>query len=854
MPSEKQSSIDQRVNNRVKFRQSMSFLRTRVVMALLAMSAWAIASANEPSGEAIYREMCANCHGPKGEGVADKYDEPLYGDRSLKSLTRLIDRTMPENDADKLDAAGAAKVAEYIYGAFYSPAARAKVVPPRIDPARLTVTQYENTLADLISASRGKPPVAVAGEQKEMGLKAEYYNARSFNGDKKAFERVDPYIDFSFGEGSPSADTNQIGVAEFSIKWRGSIIVDETGDYEFSIRTENGARLFVNNDKDPLIDGWVSSGNEPREEKATIRLLGGRAYPFMLNFFKYKEKTASITVQWKAPHKTWEVIPARHLSTRGVQESFVVTTAFPADDGSAGYERGTTVSKAWDLAATHGAIQAADYIVEHADQFANVPRREGLKRPEKKEGQPDPPPPTAEELEKERISILEHNKLRREKLMEFSKVFVSRAFRRDLADEEKAAFVEGQFEEATEPLQQDLALKRVVLRALKSPRFLYPELEDGTVDQFDTASRLSYVIWDAPLDKQLWDAAHEQKLGTLEEITAQARRMMKDPRARTKMRGFFHHWLKMEEAADVSKDPKSFPDFSDYILADLRTSLELFLDEVVWSEQSDYRQLLLAEHLPLNERLTRFYAPGKVTEAPKEATSGEQSCAPEAGQGVSQVVGLRQHSNEFRKVEFTKERAGVLTHPYLLTAFSYYKSSSPIHRGVFLTRNIVGRALKPPPMAIQFMDGRFDAKMTMREKVTELTSPAACQGCHTIINPLGFSLENFDGVGRYRTHENEKPIDPTSDYLASDGEMVRLKSARDVAEYAASNEDAQRGFVRQLFQHLAKQPAQAYGTGTLAALRDKFEQENFNTQKLIAEIALVAARHSGGNGSGQGGN
>jgi hypothetical protein len=106
--------------------------------------------------------------------------------------------------------------------------------------------------------------------------------------------------------------------------------------------------------------------------------------------------------------------------------------------------------------------------------------------------------------------------------------------------------------------------------------------------------------------------------------------------------------------------------------------LELFIDDVVWSDKSDYRQLLLADHLLLNQRLAKFY-------------------------GVK-VEG----EDEFSKVSFDpRQRSGVLTHPFLLSAFAYHKSSSPIHRGVFLTRNIVGRALKPPPMAIEFMDGPF---------------------------------------------------------------------------------------------------------------------------------------------------
>jgi hypothetical protein len=195
-------------------------------------------------------------------------------------------------------------------------------------------------------------------------------------------------------------------------------------------------------------------------------------------------------------------------------------------------------------------------------------------------------------------------------------------------------------------------------------------------------------------------------------------------------------------------------------------------------------------------------------------------------------------------VEFDpNQRVGVLTHPYLLSAFAYYKSSSPIHRGVFLTRNIIGRGLKPPPAAIQFMDGRFDPKLTMREKVTELTSPAACMGCHSVINPLGFSLEHFDGVGRYRTVDNEKPVDAESDFMTPDGDTIRLKGAREVAEYAASSVEAHRGFVRQMFQHLVKQPVAAYGADRLDRLRESFAKSDFNIQKLAAEIVTVSAMH-----------
>jgi hypothetical protein len=200
--------------------------------------------------------------------------------------------------------------------------------------------------------------------------------------------------------------------------------------------------------------------------------------------------------------------------------------------------------------------------------------------------------------------------------------------------------------------------------------------------------------------------------------------------------------------------------------------------------------------------------------------------------------------SEFRKVSFNpKQRSGVVTHPYLLSVFAYHKSSSPIHRGVFLTRNIVGRTLKPPPMAIEFMDGRFDPSLTMREKVSELTRPAACQTCHSVINPLGFSLEHYDAVGRYRTKDNEKLVDASSKYTTTEGKTVRLRGARDVAEHATKSAEAQRGFIQQLFQHLVKQPAGAYGEKTLDDLRRSFAASQFNIQKLVIEIAKVSALH-----------
>jgi hypothetical protein len=392
-------------------------------------------------------------------------------------------------------------------------------------------------------------------------------------------------------------------------------------------------------------------------------------------------------------------------------------------------------------------------------------------------------------------------------LQQFSRQFLGRAFRKPLTDAEARNYIQKHFDHVNEPEQ---ALKRVLLAALKSPRFLYTELPGEP----DVASRLSFVLWDSIPDEELLTASAEGKLRSQQEIAAQAERMLKDPRARAKVNDFFRHWLEMEAAEDVSKDKSTFPDFTETVLSDLRTSLDMFIEDVVWSPKSDYRELLLADYLYLNSRLAKLYG----AELPDDS--------------------------DFQKVKFnSKLRTGVVTHPYLLSVFAYHKSSSPIHRGVFLTRNIVGRALKPPPMAIQFMDDRFDPSLTMREKVSELTRPAACQGCHSVINPLGFSLEGYDAVGRVRTTDNQKPVDASGEYTTSDGKTVRLRGPRDVAEYAARSKEAQMGFIQQLFHHIVKQPAAAYGPDTLEKLRKSFAKTEYNIQQLVIEIVKTSAAH-----------
>lgn len=750
-------------------------------LALLAQ----VACAEDRSGEQIYKQMCARCHGGKGEGTK-KYPSPLIGEKSLAQLANVIDRTMPEDDPDALDAEGSKRVAAYIYDAFYSPTAQAKLHPPRIDLSRLTVKQYRNSVADLLGSFRGAPKL-----ENKQGLHAEYFNARNFQFKAKLIDRIDDGVNFNFEKAAPKADPepkSKFDAHQFCIRWEGSVWAPDTGVYEFVVRTDHATRLWVNDNRQPLIDKWVKSGTET-EFSASIFLLAGRAYPIRLEFSKAKQgvddskknpnppvKPAFISLNWKRPQRTIEPIPGRNLTPTKFPESAVIDTPFPPDDRSLGWERGTSVSKEWDAAITEGALATAAYVLAHLTELSGVQPNAG-----------------------DRVA----------KLKAFCRTFAERAFRRPLTDAEKTQFIDRQFD-ATGG-DTDLAVKRVVLVVLMSPRFLYVDAALSS-EQYAIASRLAYALWDAPPDKELLDAAAAGKLGTRAEVTKQAERMLNDSRAKSKLREFLLVWLKLDQPKDLAKDAKRFPGFDAELASDLRTSLELFLDDVLTSPNADFRQLLLADETYLNGRLSKFYGVDFPADSP------------------------------FRKVTWQVDRrAGILTHPYMLASLAYMAESSPIHRGVFIGRGLLGIGIKPPMEAFTPFAPDLHPNLTTRERVALQTKPAACITCHGIMNPLGFSLENFDAVGRFRDKEHDKLIDTTGSYATREGPTAKFTGAKELAKFLANSPETHYAFAQQAFHFFVKQPVRAYGLEKPEELRKTFAENRFNMRKLIVEIVVTGA-------------
>lgn len=735
-------------------------------LAVLALSCLLTSSlvAEDATGEQLYQQHCARCHGAHGEGT-EKVPAQLIGDRSLKELTALIDETMPEDDPAKCVGADAEKVAAYIHESFYSIIAQERNRPARVELSHLTVRQHENAITDILQSFYGESTL-----DESRGLKAEYYKERRRRKESRVIERSDNQVDFQFGEGTP--DPLVDNKEEFSIEWEGSLLAPETGLYDFIVETENGGRFFLNNEETPFIDASVRSGDQ-KEYTGSMRLLAGRAYRLRLEFFKAKEKTASIRLKWKLPHRPVEVIPQRYLSPQWSPRSFVLSTPFPPDDRSRGYDRGSAVSKEWYEATTAAALETAATVVRDLDRLSKSKPEDGD---------------------------------RSQKVQEFCAKFAARAVRRPIDDAEKQFYVTRHFAEGGDV---DTATRRAITMILQSPRFLYREVNQGPFDDFDAASWLAFSLWDSIPDQQLLDAAGRGQLKTADQLTRQAERMLQSPKARAKVSDFIVRWLRLDHHQELSKDPQAFPQFTPEIASDLRTSLDLFVDEVIWKRSGDFRELLSSDQLYLNGRLAAVYGADLAVDA------------------AFQPVSLSAQS-----------RAGILSHPLLLACLAYERNSSPIHRGVWVSRGLLGRRLKAPPVAVAPLAPDLNPELTTRERVAIQTSPQACQTCHAMVNPLGFTLENFDAIGRFRTEEQGKPIDASGSYISRSGDEAKFATPKEFASYLIASPECHEAFVEQLFHHLAKQPVRAFGNEFLTQRTEAFRGGEFNIRKLLVDLTV----------------
>ncbi|MGB7328083.1 MAG: DUF1592 domain-containing protein [Rubripirellula sp.] len=738
-------------------------------------------------GEAIYRDACVQCHGRQGEGVVDYYPDPLVGDSTIRELAELISDTMPEEDPDTCVAEDAVAVATFIHHDFYSEAAQVRRRPPRAALARLTAEQLRQSLADLYSSVAG-----TAWPVSERGLEASYFRDSSWKDKDRKIKRIDPVVDFDFGKESPGEG---IDAEAYHIHWSGSLKARATGRYEIILRTSCSCTLEFGVHGRKLIDNHVQS--EGKEEfRRTLQLTGGRVYPIELDLNQRKRKTeqpaAYVSLSWVPPGGVEEIIPAGVLLPSSEPSAFALQAKLPPDDSSYGYERGTAVNRAWEDSTTTAAIEFAE--AASSDLYRHYLRKH------KKDSDEN-----------------------RGKLRTYLTELAETAFRGPIDDHIRELYINRQIAQCEDDAE---AIKQVLLITIKSPRFLYPLLDADRSPSQRAANRLALTMFDSlPSDNTLSRLVEKGKLTDRKQIEQAAWEMVDDYRCQAKIREFLYQWFDLAEVEEITKDNSLYPGFDSELVSELRHSFDRFIEDLLSSEGSDFRQLLQADWMFTSDRLASFYG-----DAWKPADS----------ESSDNAASIR------RSVRDSTVHVGLLTHPLLMSQLSYHRTTSPIHRGVFLTRHLLGRVLRPPNAAFSPLNPNLHPGLTTRERVELQTGEVSCQVCHVKINALGFSLENFDATGAYRKVDNKKPVDATGNYITRKDEVIKFEGARELGDFLAGSHDCHRSFVESAFEYFVKQPIAAFGPQRADELTQFFQDSGFNIRQLIVEIAVIAAEANSG--------
>lgn len=284
---------------------------------------------------------------------------------------------------------------------------------------------------------------------------------------------------------------------------------------------------------------------------------------------------------------------------------------------------------------------------------------------------------------------------------------------------------------------------------LVNPNFIFRierdpvQLSSGTVyriSDVELATRLSFFLWSSLPDEELLSLAEQQQLGHPQVLRRQVTRMLQDQRSSALVESFASQWLYLRNLENITPDGRLFPDFDHNLRTAFRTETELLFADVMKNDRSVLK-LLKSDYTFLNERLAAHY-------------------------GIPHIYGSR-----FRKVRIPSgsPRGGLLRHGSILTVTSYATRTSPVLRGHWILKNLLGAPPPPPPDDVpDLQDNTVDSTLSVRERLEAHRANPACASCHNQMDPIGFALENFDAVGRWRDRESGQPVDATGGFPGSE--------------------------------------------------------------------------------------
>jgi len=362
---------------------------------------------------------------------------------------------------------------------------------------------------------------------------------------------------------------------------------------------------------------------------------------------------------------------------------------------------------------------------------------------------------------------------------------------------------------------------RVLIRAiLGSPKFLYL-IETGTpvaagrfaLDPWQVAQRLSYALCEGPPDAPLVTAATNGELVTDAQVAAQAERLMALPCAEETIARFYRQWLWLEKLPQTAKDPAIYPDFSTTTAEAFAREADRFLHALTFEEGADIAELYLADHSWIDDTTAAVY-------------------------GLA-VPGVGP-TGELVRTMLPAERSGVLTLPGVLAVTSKFKQTSPVIRGVYVLEQLLCDELPAPPDNVDTTPPDMDPTLTSRQRWASHSESLACAPCHQRIDPIGFTFEEFDAMGKHRTSENGLPVDAHGAAPILGVRDSTLKGVGDLASLVASSELATTCLARQWLRFALGRMEELPDAGSIAAVAAALKGPDGSLRKGF--LALTGTR------------
>ena len=367
---------------------------------------------------------------------------------------------------------------------------------------------------------------------------------------------------------------------------------------------------------------------------------------------------------------------------------------------------------------------------------------------------------------------------------EILRTLARRAWRRPVTDDDLAqplAFyrdVRGDTGAGQGNVGFEAGIEAAVAAILVNPRFLFRiEREPANakpgeayrISDLELASRLSFFLWSSVPDDELLDLAERGQLSEREVFARQTQRMLADDRSQSLVENFADQWLFLRNLKTITPDMRLFPDFDENLRQAMRRETELLFERVVRDDRS-VLDLLNSRETFLNERLAKHYnIPGVYGSRFRSVELGAPSGTPLRGVSPSvdpDAANSNQKSGQGRGADLAERgatlRGGLLRQASILTVTSYATRTSPVIRGNWILENLLGTPAPPPPNNVPALkDNTVDQNLPLRDRLAQHRTDPNCSGCHNLMDPVGFSLENFDAIGRWRELDAGHPIDST---------------------------------------------------------------------------------------------